>query len=244
MGLVNCAECGIEFKDKHPNRKSLNFCNRQHFRDYKKKHGQWNTGKKWGEFYSPETLAKMKARTEAKGSEHFNYQTTRKDTILKNVLSNPMFSEQKKKEIKKLIKQKGFEVAISELLAKSVSRKDKKEYNDKWKNYRNSYRNNRRATDEPWRLKQNLRSRLYVAFRDYSTTGKLRKADEYGIDYKAIIEYLGPMPKDGKDYQIDHIIPLSRFDFNDLEQIKLAFSPENHQFLTAEENLKKGNKLF
>ena len=244
MGLVKCAECELEFKDKHPAQKSLKFCNRQHFRDYKKKHGQWNTGKKWTDFYSPKTLVKMKARITSKGKEHFNYGATRKDTIIKNVLNNPMFSDGKKQKIKELIKQKGFEIAVAELLEKSVSRKDKKECNNKWKKYQHAYRNNRRATDEPWRLKENLRHRLSVAFRYYSTTGKLKKAEEYGIDYKAIIEHLGPMPTDGKDYQIDHIIPLSRFDFNDLEQVRLAFSPENHQWLTSEENQKKGNKLL
>lgn len=242
MVFANCSLCGKEFIDSHSGRKGLKFCCRQHFREYKQKHGTWNKGKKWKEMYSSETLTIMNARIVAKGKDHFNYNKTRKDVLVRNILDNENFSDKKKQEIKELIKENGFEKAVAELISKSVSRKDKKEYNAKWKNYRNSYRNNRRATDEPYRLKENLRSRLWSAFKAYSTTGKLRKADEYGIDYKAIIEHLGPMP-DG-DFQIDHIIPLSRFDFNDLAQIKIAFSPENHQWLSAEENLKKGNKLF
>lgn len=36
--------------------------------------------------------------------------------------------------------------------------------------------------------------------------------------------------------------PLCSFDFDDSEQVKKAFVPENHQWLTIEENLKKGSK--
>ena len=45
------------------------------------------------------------------------------------------------------------------------------------------------------------------------------------------------------EFHIDHIIPLSSFDLNDSEQIKIAFAPENYQWLTAKENLIKSNKL-
>jgi len=44
-----------------------------------------------------------------------------------------------------------------------------------------------------------------------------------------------------KNYEIDHIRPLSSFDLTDPDQIKQAFAPENLQWLTAEENLRKGN---
>jgi hypothetical protein len=59
----------------------------------------------------------------------------------------------------------------------------------------------------------------------------------------AIIKHLTPFPKDRENYHIDHIKPLCSFDFNDPEQIKEAFAPENHQWLTIEENLKKGGRF-
>lgn len=92
-------------------------------------------------------------------------------------------------------------------------------------------------------LKVRLRSRLRSAFIHFSKTGKQASSDEYGIDYSEIISFLGPCPGKLEDYHIDHIVPLSSFDFDDLEQIKKAFAPENHQWLTKEDNLKKGNKI-
>lgn len=89
-----------------------------------------------------------------------------------------------------------------------------------------------------------LRNRLQKVFKLYSKTGKCGSSKKYGIDYQAIIEHLGLCPGDRNEYHIDHIRPLCSFDFDDLEQIKQAFAPENHQWLTAEENLKKGKKHY
>ena len=77
-----------------------------------------------------------------------------------------------------------------------------------------------------------------------SKNGKQKLSKEYGINFTAIIEYLRPFPKDIENYEIDHIIPLSWFDFNNPKEIKWAFSPENHQWLTKEENRKKNNKYI
>ena len=69
------------------------------------------------------------------------------------------------------------------------------------------------------------------------------------MDYRAIIESLKPFPKNLSEYHIDHIRPLCSFNFikkdgsTNLEEIKKAFAPENHQWLTAEENIEKGSKL-
>ena len=61
----------------------------------------------------------------------------------------------------------------------------------------------------------------------------------------AIAQHIGPHPNtlgiEG-EFQIDHVKPLSSFNLSDPEQIKEAFASENHQWLTAEENLKKGSK--
>ena len=78
----------------------------------------------------------------------------------------------------------------------------------------------------------------------YSITGKQYTSVKYGINFTEIIEHLKPFPKDIKNYQIDHIIPLSLFDFNNPVHIKKAFAPSNHQWLTKIENISKGNKLI
>ena len=67
---------------------------------------------------------------------------------------------------------------------------------------------------------------------------------KYGINYKAIIEHLKPFPKDIENYEVDHVVPLSWFDFNNLEEIKWAWAPENHQWLTIEENRNKSDRFM
>lgn len=97
-------------------------------------------------------------------------------------------------------------------------------------------------------MKIRLRARVYNALKYYTKTGKIMSSKKYGVDYKNIIEYLKPFPKNLSKYHIDHIKPLCSFNFinkggsTNLEEIKKAFAPENHQFLLAEENLKKSGR--
>ena len=90
----------------------------------------------------------------------------------------------------------------------------------------------------------NLRSRVSTALKAYSKTGKIMKSKDYGINYKKIIEHLKPFPKDIEKYEVDHIVPLSWFNFNNKEEIKWAFAPENHQWLLAKDNRKKHNNFM
>ena len=102
----------------------------------------------------------------------------------------------------------------------------------------------RNHINQQYRLSNLLRNRLFCAFRDFSKNGKIKSSGKYGIDYKAIFNHIGSKPDTIRIWHIDHIKPLCLFDFNNEEQIKIAFAPENHQWLTAEENLKKGGKLL
>ncbi len=109
---------------------------------------------------------------------------------------------------------------------------------------RNEYRKERRDNDKSYHNITKLRRRLLHVFERYSMKGKETTSKLYGINWNEIIEHLKPFPKDIENYQIDHIIPLSKFDFNNAKHIKIAFAPENHQWLTIEENLSKNNKLI
>lgn len=93
------------------------------------------------------------------------------------------------------------------------------------------------------RLRGALRGRMRTAFQQFSETGKVTTAKEYGVDFGAVIEGLGPCPGDRKDFHVDHIIPLSMFDFDDPEHVRLAFAPENHRWLPRSENFRKHNSL-
>lgn len=101
----------------------------------------------------------------------------------------------------------------------------------------------RRKRDFKFKISCNLRCLLSNAFKLYSKTGKIMSSKKYGIDYKAIIEHLKPFPPNIKEYHIDHIIPLSLFDFNNPIHIKKAFLPHNHQWLKIKDNLEKNNRL-
>jgi len=94
-------------------------------------------------------------------------------------------------------------------------------------------------TDKVFALQCNLRKRLGDAFRKFSSNGKLRSADKYGIDYNAIINHLGPCPGERKDYDIDHIRPLNQFNFDNIEEVKQAFTPGNHRWLSVSINRKE-----
>ena len=89
-----------------------------------------------------------------------------------------------------------------------------------------------------YNTKTRIRDRLRDALRHFSKTGKIRKSNEY-LNYESIIKFLGPCPGDRNKYHIDHIKPLCKFDFEDINQIKKAFKPENHQWLLIKDNLKK-----
>ncbi len=128
----------------------------------------------------------------------------------------------------------------------------RKEYESKLENKlrRNKRRKQQRKVNFNLRIRERIRSNFYLSLKKYSTTGKIKSLKEYGINMKSIIEHLKPFPKDIENYHIDHICPLVSFNFVNkdgsinLEEVKKAWSPENLQWLTAEENIKKGSKIL
>ncbi len=103
MGIVKCDWCGEIFKDRSPHLNGLKFCDRGHFKLYKKKHGSWNKGKVWKEMYDEKTYNKLKTRITSTGENHHLYGSKRPDVVIKNIINNPMYSKNKKEEIKKLV---------------------------------------------------------------------------------------------------------------------------------------------
>jgi hypothetical protein len=105
------------------------------------------------------------------------------------------------------------------------------------------YRQKRMQNDLPFKIRLNLRKRVQDIFKTFLKTKKIKKAKDYGIDYTAIIKHLiKNLPKDysPNKYCIDHIEALCTFDLTNPNEIKKAFAPENHQWLTKEEN---GHKI-
>lgn len=100
----------------------------------------------------------------------------------------------------------------------------------------------KRKKDPEFRLKCLIRERVGKALNKYTKTGKIMSSKLYGIDYKAIIEYLKPLPKDLSKYEIHHTKPLYTFNFinkdgsTNLKEVKKAFAPENHKLMLIEEH--------
>jgi len=66
---------------------------------------------------------------------------------------------------------------------------------------------------------------------------------DQNINYEEVIKKLCPFPDDMKKFQIDHIIPLSRFDLTIDNDTKKAYSSINTQLLPIAENIRKSDKI-
>lgn len=113
-----------------------------------------------------------------------------------------------------------------------------KEYN---KEYQREYQKQKCQEDPKFRFKKNLRTAIWYSFKLYSKNGKTKSCKEYGIDFKAIFKEIGHRPD--PSYHLDHIIPLSLFDLDNPEQVRLAHVPQNLRWLPGRENLEKNNKI-
>ncbi len=80
-----------------------------------------------------------------------------------------------------------------------------------------------------------VRSRL-TAYRAVDLKG----IEHYGLDIEGIAAHVGPRPFKGAE--LDHIRPLSSFDLTVDAEVRECFAPENHQWLTREENKVKAKK--
>jgi len=134
---------------------------------------------------------------------------------------------------------------------KNYQGENQKEYQDEYyqKNKQKiskrqkKYIKNKYKKDKNFNIIVRLRSSIRYALKYYTKTGKILSSRKYGIDYQAIIEHLKPFPENMSDFHIDHIKPLCLFNLEDPEEIKKAFDPENHQWLTIQENQSKGSKF-
>ena len=106
------------------------------------------------------------------------------------------------------------------------------------------YHNKRYREDEGFRMRKKLGGALWKVIDYYIKTGKvINPCKKYNIDWEGIIKQLSPIPKNRSKYHVDHIIELRKFDLTNIEQIQIAFAPENHQWLKVKKNLIKGGRV-
>ena len=112
-------------------------------------------------------------------------------------------------------------------------------------NYAVKYIRTRRHTDFAFRLRSNLSRRLRHALKNNSKKSSVLKYLGCSIDnFKKYIENkfeYGMSWKNYGEWQLDHIVPLSKFDLTDEQQLMIALHYSNHQPLWNKENIVKGN---
>ena len=109
--------------------------------------------------------------------------------------------------------------------------------------YQKIYSRERRKIDPEYKLKEDLRKRLYAAIKKYKFDKKDSALTHLGITVYEFMQYLEDLflpemdwNNHGNVWEIDHILPIAYFDFSDEEQIKQCFHFSNHQplFKTTE----------
>jgi len=103
--------------------------------------------------------------------------------------------------------------------------------------------------DEPIeKFKRYIRTRIYNCLRNknkskHSVEYLDCSSDEY---FKWILNYNSNcvLENHGKEWHIDHVIPISKFDLNNQEEQILAFNWRNTMPLSCKENLSKNNKII
>ena len=115
-----------------------------------------------------------------------------------------------------------------------------------------NFRNNRLKCkdcerDEPVdKFKRTVRSRIYNALKkkDKHTIEYLGCSSENFINWMLYNNSGYSLENHGKEWHVDHVIPLSKFNLDDLEEQMIAFNWRNTTPLKSKENLSKNNKII
>jgi hypothetical protein len=114
------------------------------------------------------------------------------------------------------------------------------EYHQKTKKHKNDRVKMRIKTDPEFRLRRNLRCRLWTIM----NRKKNQPAKDYGVNWSDCISHLGTSPEGILQPSIDHIIPCRAFDFTNPEHPALCFHPTNLRWLSEIENESKQDKIY
>lgn len=130
----------------------------------------------------------------------------------------------------------------------------RKEYNEKNKEYikkrTNKYIKKILETNGDIKLKKNIRNLFSISLKNnlikktkstfkYTEKPYADYAKHFGTNYPAEFAEITEKNK----YHIDHIIPCAIYDFNNPEEIKKCWQPENLRLILAKENILKKDKI-
>jgi hypothetical protein len=170
-----------------------------------------------------------------------NNEETRKNAVKKSTEF-----KQKKKAIRDELKQAELEKLEKEIGNDNTICKYCKEVKPKTRFRHNRLKCKDCERDDPkLLLHKRTRSRIH------SCLTKNKGTNEYlGCSRDEYIKWINTNKKGftldnyGKEWHIDHVIPLSKFDMKNKEEIELAFNWRNTMPLAAKENLAKNNKIL
>lgn len=132
---------------------------------------------------------------------------------------------------------------------KAINRIANKEYYKNNKPKKRQYERNKRKSSIEFKIKVNLRNRLYQAIKnDYKLGSAVKDLGCSIQDFKLYIEskWLPDMNWDNwsiHGWHIDHIIPLNSFDLTNREKLLKAVHYTNLQPLWAKDNISKSYKI-
>ena len=128
-----------------------------------------------------------------------------------------------------------------------------KKYYNKNKNrinaWKRKYRKNRYKTDVRYNIEAKTRARINSFIRGNKRS--LKTKELLGCSWEFYKEYLESLFKKGMTWEkvlngrihIDHILPVSKFNIENSEELEIAFAYWNTQPLWAKDNLIKKNKI-
>ena len=157
---------------------------------------------------------------------------------------------------KKLIKQAS-EFKHNKVIERQIKKEEEIGKDNKKCNYCNEIKHNSKfrfnrlkcrdcERDNPLdKFKRTVRSRIYLSLK------KDKKTIEYlGCNSNDYLEWIlsynnnYTLENRGKEWHIDHVIPLSKFNLEDKEEQMIAFNWRNTMPLSVKENLMKNNKII
>jgi hypothetical protein len=120
-----------------------------------------------------------------------------------------------------------------------------------YRNYVNQYNKKRYYTDIKFRLKYVWSGRIHKYLIRRQMPKKFSITELFGNTLDKVLAHIEHQFQPGMTWEnygrytwhIDHIIPCSKFDLTDPEQVKQCFHYTNLQPLWAADNLKKSNKI-
>lgn len=98
------------------------------------------------------------------------------------------------------------------------------------------------------KYRNKIRWRISFLYKTGSTKISVHRDSAYMAEIltycKTQFNNLPKEPKDGLKWHLDHIIPVTKFDHSDIEQVKLCWDARNIQWLPAKVNISKSDNLM